>query len=104
EVELNDISGFHVTKADVVAALAAAKPGPVTEGNVGGGTGMQCLGFKGGIGTASRVLAAAAGGYHVGLLVQCNFGARQDLRIAGVPVGAEITDLRACISLDDASV
>jgi L-aminopeptidase/D-esterase-like protein len=59
---------------------------------------MTCLGFKGGIGTASRKLTAAQGGYTVGVLVQCNFGARRDLRIAGVPVGEEITDLQSCIA------
>jgi D-aminopeptidase len=88
--DLNDIYGFHVTKADVFAALRAAKPGPVPEGNVGGGTGMQCLGFKGGIGTASRQLPRSEGGFVVGVLVQCNFGLREQLRIAGVPVGAEV--------------
>ena len=66
------------------------------EGNVGGGTGMICLGFKGGIGTASRRLGAKRGGYTVGVLVQCNFGERRLLRIAGVPVGQEITDLQPC--------
>ena len=90
--DLNDIYGFHVTKEHVFSALAAARPGPVAEGNVGGGTGMQCLGFKGGIGTASRRLAARAGGFTVGVLVQCNFGLRRQLRIAGVPVGQEISE------------
>ncbi len=93
---LNDIFGFHVRKEHVYAALAAARAGPVPEGNVGGGTGMQCLGFKGGIGTASRRLSERAGGYTVGVLVQCNFGHRRLLRVAGVPVGQEITDLRSC--------
>jgi D-aminopeptidase len=88
--DLNDIYGFHVKKEHVFAAFAAAKPGPVTEGNVGGGTGMQCLGFKGGIGTASRRLSQREGGFTVGALVQCNFGLRRQLRIAGVPVGEEI--------------
>ena len=88
--DLNDIYGFHVTKADVFTALATAKGGPVPEGNVGGGTGMQCLGFKGGIGTASRQLLPRAGSFVVGVLVQCNFGLRRQLRIAGVPVGQEI--------------
>jgi len=92
--DLNDIYGFHVKKEHVFSALAAARPGPVTEGNVGGGTGMQCLGFKGGIGTASRRLAARQGGFTVGVLVQCNFGLRRQLRIAGVPVGQEIQDGR----------
>ena len=84
---LNDINGFHVQKADVFSALNTAKPGPVPEGNVGGGTGMVCYGFKGGDGTASRVLPADAGGYTVGVLVQCNCGRRPQLTIAGVPVG-----------------
>ena len=88
--DLNDIYGFHVKKEHVFAAFADAKPGPVAEGNVGGGTGMQCLGFKGGIGTASRRLTAPQGGFTVGVLVQCNFGLRRQLRIAGVPVGQEI--------------
>jgi D-aminopeptidase len=90
--DLNDIYGFHVGKEHVFAALAAAKPGIVAEGNVGGGTGMQCLGFKGGIGTASRQVGAATGGFTVGVLVQCNFGLRRQLRVAGVPVGQEIMD------------
>jgi len=102
--ELNDINGFHVKPAHVFAALDGASGGAVAEGNVGGGTGMRCLGFKAGIGTASRVLTAQAGGYTVGVLVQCNFGLRADLRVAGVPVGQEITDLRPCIALDDPDV
>ncbi len=88
--ELNDINGFHVKEANVFEALSTARGGPVTEGNVGGGTGMACYGFKGGIGTASRQLSAEAGGYTVGVLVQCNYGRRVDLRIAGIPVGREI--------------
>ncbi|MEO8091030.1 MAG: P1 family peptidase [Gemmatimonadales bacterium] len=98
--DLNDIYGFHVTKKDVFAALAAAKPGAVAEGNVGGGTGMQCLGFKGGIGTASRRLAQRSGGFTVGVLVQCNFGLRRQLRIAGVPVGEEISEPEPCYDTD----
>jgi D-aminopeptidase len=90
---LNDINGFHVKPEHVIAALDGASSGPVLEGNVGGGTGMICHGFKGGIGTASRRLDAAQGGYTVGVLVQCNYGVRRELRIAGVPVGKEITDL-----------
>jgi D-aminopeptidase len=93
---LNDINGFHVRPEHVIAALDGATAGPVTEGAVGGGTGMVCHGFKGGIGTASRRLPAAQGGYTVGVLVQCNYGSRRDLRIAGVPVGEEIQDLVAC--------
>jgi L-aminopeptidase/D-esterase-like protein len=84
---LNDINGFHVQKSDVFSALNTAKPGFVPEGNVGGGTGMVCYGFKGGDGTASRVLSADAGGYTVGVLVQCNCGRRPQLTIAGVPIG-----------------
>ncbi len=94
--DLNDIYGFHIRKEHVFAAFDSARSGPVAEGNVGGGTGMQCLGFKGGIGTASRRLTASKGGFTVGVLVQCNFGQRRQLRIAGVPVGQEITDLEPC--------
>lgn len=89
---LNDINGFHVKPNHVFEALDGAKSGPVAEGNVGGGTGMICYGFKGGIGTASRKLGTNDGGYTVGVLVQANFGRRNQLRIAGVPVGAEITE------------
>lgn len=89
---LNDVNGFHVKPSHAFEALDGAKPGPVTEGNVGGGTGMVCYGFKGGIGTASRKLDQNAGGYTVGVLVQANFGRRNQLRIAGVPVGMEITE------------
>ncbi|HVZ82674.1 MAG TPA: P1 family peptidase [Terracidiphilus sp.] len=87
---LNDINGFHVKQADVFAALDSAKGGPVAEGNTGGGTGMVCYGFKGGTGTASRMLTKEEGGYTVGVLVQCNCGRRPQLTIAGVPVGKEI--------------
>jgi L-aminopeptidase/D-esterase-like protein len=87
---LNDIDGFHVKPEDVFAALDGAKGGPVAEGNSGGGTGMVCYGFKGGTGTASRVLSGPEGGYTVGVLVQCNCGRRPQLTIAGVPVGKEI--------------
>jgi L-aminopeptidase/D-esterase-like protein len=87
---LNDINGFHVKPEDVFRALDTAHGGPVEEGNVGGGTGMICNEFKGGIGTSSRVLDAKYGGYTVGVLVQCNYGQRDQLRIAGVPVGREI--------------
>jgi len=87
---LNDINGFHVKPDDVFAALDSAKGGAVAEGNTGGGTGMVCYGFKGGTGTASRVLSAEQGGYTVGVLVQCNCGRRPQLTIAGVPVGREI--------------
>lgn len=97
---LNDISGFHVTAEHVLAALDGARGGLPLEGNVGGGTGMVCHGFKGGIGTASRKLPEAQGGYTVGVLVQCNYGIRRDLRIAGVPVGEEIPDLTPCVAGD----
>jgi D-aminopeptidase len=99
---LNDINGFHVKPAHVFAALDGATRNLPQEGAVGGGTGMVCHGFKGGIGTASRTLPAAQGGYTVGVLVQCNYGARRDLRIAGVPVGEEITDLLSCTTSADA--
>jgi len=88
---LNDIEGFHVTAETAMAALDAARPGPVGEGNVGGGTGMVCFGFKGGIGTASRVVAIDGQRYTVGVLVQCNTGDRKVLRISGAPVGAAWT-------------
>jgi len=87
---LNDINGFHVKPADVEMALEAATGGAVAEGNVGGGTGMICYGFKGGIGTSSRKLAANQGAYTVGVLVQCNCGSKRQLRIGGLPVGQEL--------------
>ena len=90
---LNDIRGQHVTEADALAAMEAARGGPVTEGNVGGGTGMICHRFKGGIGTSSRVVEVAGETYTVGVLVQCNYGSRAPFRVAGVPVGREIADL-----------
>ena len=86
---LNDINGFHVRARHAIRALDEATAGPVEEGGVGGGTGMICNQFKGGIGTSSR----RVGGYTVGVLVQCNYGGRSGLRIAGVPVGKEIPDL-----------
>lgn len=89
---LNDINGFHVKPEDAFHALDSAHSGRVEEGNVGGGTGMICNEFKGGIGTSSRVLDAKDGGYTIGVLVQCNYGRRPQLRIAGVPVGKEIPD------------
>ena len=94
---LNDANGEHVKATHAYEALDRAKPGRVEEGAVGGGTGMGCNGFKGGIGTSSRVLTAAQGGYTVGVLVQCNYGG--DLRILGVPIRSEITDLRTCTVL-----
>ena len=89
---LNDINGFHVKPEDAWHALDTAHSGLVEEGNVGGGTGMICNEFKGGIGTSSRVLDAKAGSYTVGVLVQCNYGSREQLRIAGVNVGREIPE------------
>jgi D-aminopeptidase len=90
--DLNDINGFHVRPEDAFHALDTARSGPVEEGSVGGGTGMICNEFKGGIGTSSRVLGAKEGSYTIGVLVQCNYGRRDQLRIAGVPVGSEIPD------------
>jgi L-aminopeptidase/D-esterase-like protein len=87
---LNDMDGFHVTAETAIEALDAATAGAVDEGNVGGGTGMVCFGFKGGIGTASRVVTVERQGYTVGVLAQCNTGDRKVLRIAGAPVGAEL--------------
>jgi D-aminopeptidase len=89
---LNDINGFHVKPEHVFHALDSAHGGPVEEGSVGGGTGMVCNEFKGGIGTSSRVLDAKDRGYTIGVLVQCNYGRRPELRIAGVPVGKEIPE------------
>jgi D-aminopeptidase len=89
---LNDINGFHVKPEHVFRAIDAAASGPVQEGAVGGGTGMICNEFKGGIGTSSRKLDEKSGGYTVGVLVQCNYGRRPNLRIAGVPVGKEIPE------------
>lgn len=85
---LNDINGFHVKPEHVFRALESAAAGPVSEGNVGGGTGMVCYGFKGGIGTSSR----KTGAYTVGVLVQCNCGSRRQLRIGGMPVGAQLAE------------
>jgi L-aminopeptidase/D-esterase-like protein len=95
---LNDIRGRHVKAADVYAAIDNARGGPVAEGNVGGGTGMICYSFKGGIGTASRRTPPDQGGYTVGVLVQANFGRRPELTIAGVPVGREIADLMPAVN------
>ena len=93
---LNDVNGFHVKAEHTIRALDGARSGPVDEGSVGGGTGMVCFGFKGGIGTASRRFSTANGTHTVGVLVQCNAGRRSELRIAGAPVGREITDLTPC--------
>jgi D-aminopeptidase len=89
---LNDINGFHVKPEHVFHAIDSAKSGPVEEGSVGGGTGMICNEFKGGIGTSSRKIDSKAGAFTVGVLVQCNYGSRPNLRIAGVPVGKEIPE------------
>ena len=90
---LNDINGFHVGKEHAFESIEAASSGPVVEGNVGGGTGMICHKFKGGIGTSSRIVSLGGNGYVVGVLVQANYGLRPLLTIAGVPVGLEIPDL-----------
>jgi D-aminopeptidase len=100
---LNDINGFHVKREHVFAALNNASSDFVAEGNVGGGTGMVCHGFKGGIGTASRLLDNESGGYTIGILVQTNYGARQNLTVGGVPVGSEITDLQPVFRSEVAS-
>jgi D-aminopeptidase len=89
---LNDINGFHVKPEHAHAALEAAAGGPVAEGNVGGGTGMICHEFKGGIGTASRVVSGEDGEFTLGVLVQANYGLRDLLRIAGAPVGRHLQD------------
>jgi L-aminopeptidase/D-esterase-like protein len=91
--QLNDVFGHPMTEADVFAALDGARGGPVAEGDVGGGTGMVAYQFKGGIGTASRIVSAGGHAFTVGVLLQSNHGLRKDLRIAGAPVGAEISDL-----------
>lgn len=87
---LNNINGFKVTPEDVLTALRSASGGPVQEGNVGGGTGMRCHGFKGGTGTSSRILETEAGRYCLGVLVQANHGLREELNIRGIPFGREI--------------
>jgi L-aminopeptidase/D-esterase-like protein len=91
---LNDIDGSHIRPDHVFAALDAARPGPVEEGSVGGGTGMICYEYKAGIGTASRVLPAKEGGHTVGVLVQANYGLRRSLRIAGLKMGEAFTEDR----------
>jgi D-aminopeptidase len=103
---MNDINGFHVTYETVYQAVDSARGGVVpAEGNVGGGTGMACFGFKGSTGTASRRLPANQGGYTVGVLVQCNTGVRRELRIGGVPVGRELADtLLACTATRDTTI
>ena len=89
---LNDIEGFHVTSEHALQAIANARTGPVEEGNVGGGTGMVCFGFKGGIGTASRQIQLQDHNFTIGVLVQCNTGKREVLRIAGMPVGQDLAN------------
>lgn len=89
---LNDIYGFHVKEEHAWQALDSAKSGFIKEGNVGGGTGMMCLGFKGGTGTASRIIKIRDSSYTVGVLVQSNFGGKEEFRIAGVPIGKELKD------------
>ncbi len=98
DATLNDMAGQHVTRQDAFDALGAAKPGPLAEGNVGGGTGMVCNGFKGGTGTASRKLPAADGGFTVGVLVQCNYGSANELRIAGINVAREMALQPPCVT------
>jgi D-aminopeptidase len=88
---LNDINGFHVSAADAMAALDAARGGPVELGSVGGGTGMICYDFKGGNGSASRIVEVAGRRYVLGVFVQANFGRRSALSVLGVPVGAHLT-------------
>ena len=89
---LNDIYGFHVKEKHVLEAIENSSSGQIAEGNIGGGTGMMCLGFKGGTGTSSRVLKIKDSSYTVGALVQSNFGAKRNLSIAGVPLGVELKD------------
>jgi len=89
---LNDIYGFHVEEKHVLEAIGNASTGKVQEGSVGGGTGMMCLGFKGGIGTSSRLVTVGDSTYTIGVLVQSNFGAKRNLTIAGVPIGMELKD------------
>ncbi|HEY2101413.1 MAG TPA: P1 family peptidase [Pseudonocardia sp.] len=88
---LNDINGPHVRAEHAIAAIDAARPGPVEEGSVGGGTGMNCYAFKGGSGTASRVVSYGEDAYTVGVFVQANFGSRRELTVCGVPVGDRLS-------------
>ena len=101
---LNDALSFPLAEQDVWDALDAAATGPVAEGCVGAGTGMQCFDFKGGIGTASRVLPAEMGGFTIGALVLTNFGSRPDLLVKGVPVGMEIDDLMPSSHSDGSAI
>ncbi|MBS0417848.1 MAG: P1 family peptidase [Proteobacteria bacterium] len=98
DVPLNDMAGQHVKQQDALDALDSASSGPVAEGNVGGGTGMVCNGFKGGTGTASRKLTTEAGNFTVGVLAQCNYGRANQLRIAGIPVAREMTLQPRCVT------
>ena len=93
---MNDMKGQHVTREHAFHALNPARGGPVPEGAIGGGTGMSCHRFKGGTGTSSRIVEVGGNTYTVGVLVQCNYGSRSQLRIAGLPVGREIPDLLPC--------
>ncbi len=95
---LNDINGLHISKKDVFAALGSAHSGPIEEGNVGGGTGMALFLFKGGSGTSSRIVQIDTARYTVGAFVQGNFGGRKDLMIAGIPMGAELTELMPVVN------
>lgn len=90
--DMNDVYGFHVKESNVYEALDGAKSGYIEEGNIGGGTGMMCLGFKGGTGTSSRVVKIQDSTFTVGVLVQTNFGTKRQLTIAGVPIGEELKD------------
>ncbi len=102
---LNDINGFHVKAEHVAAALDQARSGPVQEGNTGGGTGMVVHQFKGGTGTSSRRVESGGSSYTVGVLVQANYGSRDSLTIAGVPVGRELKDLMPkFVSADTGSI
>ena len=94
---LNDINGFHVSKENVLQALDSARGGKIAEGNTGGGTGMISYEFKGGSGTASRVFNIDTAQYTLGVFVQANFGRRDELTVAGVPVGKEIQDLEPVV-------
>ena len=89
---LNDVYGFHVKESHVLEAIDNAASGPIAEGNVGGGTGMRCLGFKGGTGTSSRIVSIDNTSFTLGVLVQANFGSKRNLTVAGVPVGLELLD------------
>ncbi|MEP6700728.1 MAG: P1 family peptidase [Bacteroidota bacterium] len=101
---LNDINGYHVKKENVFEAINSASGGRIAEGSVGGGTGMMCYWFKGGTGTSSRMVKIGTKQYTVAVLVQANHGRREDLVIAGVPVGKEITDLEPIEKEEDGSI